>query len=519
MSGRCHTARKLADDFIVTSKILGSGCNGEVRLATSRFAAGKEFAVKSFSLRSLSTAERAELEAEVTVSLSLDHPNLVKVVDAYEADGCLDLVMERLEGVELYDMVEKGNFSERSAACAVGQILSALAYMHAKEIVHRDVKLENVMYVQKGSDHLKLIDFGVSDFLKAGFLTGQCGTDDYMAPEVWRGRYTDRCDIWSLGVLTFVLLSGRMPFSGDGDELRKRIVRGKYAIDGEPWRAVSADARSFVQSLLEIHATRRISAREALAHPWIAGVARKDAVNPSTLTALRAFPSLPLFERRSLAMMALSLSSAEEEVLREQFKAFDVSCKGAITLQELKDIATSSGVGDILWVEEAFSSLSSSRGVGGAGEVRYSDFLAAMIPAHVHVSDGMLRLAFRRFDVEASGTLTSRDLSRFIDETVEDTDAEALVREANLSRSGAISFPEFVAFMRGGRWRRESAAPHLPRQFDLPVCLGNTEPCDGAKMSGMKFGEARGFVAAPRARGGLIPLGENRSCAEDCTAH
>lgn len=517
LSSRCwYMSRRIADDYFVTSNSLGFGCNGHVHLASSR-AGGGRFAVKSFSLRSLSIAERAELETEVGVALSVDHPNIVRAVDVYEADGRLDLVMECLEGPELYDMVQQSSFSECRAASAIGQTLLALAHMHSRGIVHRDVKLENIKYERDGSDHLKIMDFGVSGFLKDGHLEGDSGTDDYKAPEVWRGRCTDRGDLWSVGVVAFILLSGRMPFSGGGDVLRKRIMRGQYSMDGAHWGSISSEACEFVKSLLEVHATRRISAQEAITHPWIADAVRPDAVHSSTLSALQAFPCLPPLERRSLAIIALSLKSKEEEALRGQFMAIDMGRRGSITLEELQELCSSSGDGNAKWIEEAFTAICSSRAANGVNEIFYTDFLAAMIPAHVQVSDGMLRAAFRKFDTDPCSSATSAALGSVLDEFAEGTDTEGLMCEGNLFRSDDISFDAFVAFMRRSQQRQQITVSNKPKTFFLPCLLGQQEWFDNAKVGGTKTWEGQlDSSVDSRAPAGFQSY-MSRSCADSCT--
>jgi len=507
MLSRCHTARKINEDYIVTSESLGSGMNGHVRLATSRLDSSREFAVKSFSLRSLSAAQRHQIEMEVTLSLSMDHPNIVRVMDAYEYQGRLDLVMERMEGGELFDRAQqKHTFSELEAADVARQILAALSHMHARGVAHRDVKLENVMFERSGGDHMKMVDLGVADVLRFGRLKGLCGTPEYVAPEVWHSHYTERCDLWSLGVVVYILLSGQMPFSGSDAKLYALAAKGQYSMDGNRWHGVSSEARAFIQALLEVDPVRRISAQQALALPWITRATRPATVAPSTVAALRAFPSLSQFERCSLRMIALMLSPGEEEVLRAQFLALDRKSRGTVSLQDLKSALAVRQGADDHWVQETFSALCSSRNKCADDEVCYSDFLAAMIPSHLCVGDNLLRSAFRKFDVHDNGTITGPDLERLCSD-FEGTGVEALVREASASRSSAINFPEFVTVMRGGQRRRQITTAQFSVPITRPTLLGMHGPPDGMKFSGTKFSDRPRDLQAD-------PLGQDMSCSD-----
>lgn len=515
---RCHPGRRLEEDYILTAESLGVGASGHVLLASSRHAVGKQVAVKSFVLRKLSQVERSLLEVEVSVSLTTDHPHMVRVLDVYEVKGRLHLVMERMEGGELFDAVVESAFSEHRATGAIQQILSAIAYMHSKGIVHRDLKLENIMFQRADGERLKLMDFGLSSFLKRGFLEGSCGTNDYMAPEVWDDFYTEQCDIWSLGVLAYTLLSGNMPFSGTVAEIRQKVAKGKYTLEGQPWCGFSAEARDFIQSLLQVNPALRPSAQMAFAHPWLARTPHPPTLQPSTIAALSAYPSIAPFKRLSLKMMAMSLPCVEEEAMLSQFMALDRSRRGVISLQDLKvalaQNCSEKGYGE----EEIFAALCGPQASMTDNEISYSDFLAVMIPTCVVVNNDSLRVAFRKFDVDASGTATAQNLKSLLSSSAED--AEALVREANSSASGAISFPEFAHFMRADERRGQISRASASRPLALPILLGSQKPADGAKTPSVKTVTWDGNIKnSPASRFGpdMLPPNKNRSCGDACT--
>merc|ERR1712048_298793 len=181
-----------------------------------------------------------------------DHPHVARLVDVYESSDRLSLVMECMEGGELFDRVsERKVFSETDASHATWQMLLAVNYIHSKNVVHRDLKLENFLYESKNTDHLKLIDFGFSKIWEKNTkMELSCGTLSYVAPEVLKKSYTSQCDMWSLGVIVFILLVGYMPFSGDDEVQFAHIKAGRYKKKPERWNSISEVAKDFTFKLL-----------------------------------------------------------------------------------------------------------------------------------------------------------------------------------------------------------------------------------------------------------------------------
>eukprot|EP00971_Amphidinium_carterae_P171385 3397522-Amphidinium_carterae.1 len=175
-----------------------------------------------------------------------------------------------MEGKELFDRVtERKRFTEYDAAEAVRQMLLAVNYLHSNGIVHRDLRLENFLYDKLGSDHLKLIDFGFSKVWDPTVkMQCSCGTLSYAAPEVVQKSYTNKCDLWSVGVMAFILLSGYMPFTGSQDRMTEDILAGKFVLKPECWNGIQ-DGLEFVQALLTVDPDKRLSASDALNHIWI----------------------------------------------------------------------------------------------------------------------------------------------------------------------------------------------------------------------------------------------------------
>jgi calcium-dependent protein kinase len=451
LSGRYHRApKKLEDDYEVTQKVLGSGYNGVVRMGVSKLNKNQKVAVKAFKLSGLQGDKRAQLESEVEIFLCMDHPHVTRLFDVYESNDTLHLVMECMDGGELFDRVtELKQFSERDAADSVWQMLLALNYIHSHGIVHRDLKLENFLYDQKTSHHLKLIDFGFSKVWEANVkMHVSCGTLSYVAPEVLEKSYTSQCDLWSLGVIVFILLAGYMPFSGSEAVQTKNISEGKYKWKPERWKNVSEDATNFVKALLQLDPKKRLDAQKALDHTWIANRHRynKDAeVTQEVVDGLRNFGHASKFRRCCMEMMAWSLSNEERAKVREYFIMMDTTQQGTITLPELRDVLINKFHISNDETKAIFEALDSNHDE----EIHYSDFLAAMVNTRIALHDDLLKSAFKKFDTDNSGFITLQNMREVLGEHFEGEDVEDLMKEADFTKDGKISYEEFVSYIRG----------------------------------------------------------------------
>jgi len=205
--------------------------------------------------------------------LEVDHPHIVKLYEVFESKKNVYLVMELLEGGEMFDrIVKQGNFSEALAAYAVVQILNALIYCHSKGICHRDLKPENLLYCSK-EEKSKLVigDFGLAKKCRDNPMKTCCGTPQYVAPEVLAMQpYTTKVDCWSVGVILYILLCGYPPFYADTHpRLYAKIKEGKFRFDKDDWHGISDGAKDLVKKLLAKDPAKRYSAREAKGHPWL----------------------------------------------------------------------------------------------------------------------------------------------------------------------------------------------------------------------------------------------------------
>lgn len=265
---------KIRDHYRI-GKLLGSGAFGEVRLCLHKETQSQR-AVKVLRKNLLDPKEMEMLKNEIAILKDLDHPNIVKMFEFLEDDKRIYIVTEICKGGELFDeILNRSKFDENDAAIVMRQLLSAINYCHTKKIVHRDLKPENMLLEQdKDLEKIKIVDFGTSlMYDPSKKLEEKLGTAYYIAPEVIKKSYNEKCDLWSCGVIMYILISGEPPFNdprADNEAIMKKVELGKYDLEHGVWKSVSKEAKDLIKKLLTYDPAERIGAEQALKHPWIA---------------------------------------------------------------------------------------------------------------------------------------------------------------------------------------------------------------------------------------------------------
>jgi len=265
------------DDYDIYPTILGTGSYGCVRECLHR-STGEKYAVKTIEKSKVDRLDH--IQQEIQLLRSIDHPGVMKMVDCYEDEDFVHIVTEKYTGGELFDKIidhttEYGCLPEDEAARIIKSLLVSVQYLHSKDIVHRDIKPENVLFdtAEEGSS-VKLIDFGLSQRhgLTDSAMQDRVGTLYYMSPDVLRGEYDRSCDLWAIGIVSYILLCGYPPFNGTSDyEVQDAIRRGHLVFEENVWGNLSKCSKDFVNNLLCKDSSKIGTAADALCHPWIWG--------------------------------------------------------------------------------------------------------------------------------------------------------------------------------------------------------------------------------------------------------
>ncbi|CAI9112337.1 OLC1v1012774C1 [Oldenlandia corymbosa var. corymbosa] len=454
---------KISDKYIL-GRELGRGEFGVTYLCTDRETRAA-LACKSISKKKLRTAVDIEdVRREVAIMSSLpDHPNIVKLKATYEDNEAVHLVMELCEGGELFDrIVARGHYSERAAAAVAKTIAEVVRMCHANGVMHRDLKPENFLFANKKENSaLKAIDFGLSVFFKPGERFSEIvGSPYYMAPEVLKRNYGQEVDIWSAGVILYILLCGVPPFWAETEQgVALAILRGVIDFKREPWPQISESAKSLVRQMLEMDPKKRLTAQQVLDHPWIQNAKRASNVPLGDIvrSRLKQFSVMNKFKKKALRVIAEHLSVEEVEVIRDMFTLMDTDNDGKVTFEELK--AGLKKVGSQL-AEPEIKLLMEVADVDGNGILDYGEFVAVTIHLQRVENDEHFRRAFMFFDKDGSGHIELDELREALADESGETDMAVLheiMREVDIDKDGRISYDEFVAMMKTGTdWRKAS---------------------------------------------------------------
>eukprot|EP01029_Cantina_marsupialis_P021460 TRINITY_DN5140_c0_g1_i1.p1 TRINITY_DN5140_c0_g1~~TRINITY_DN5140_c0_g1_i1.p1 ORF type:complete len:671 (-),score=160.88 TRINITY_DN5140_c0_g1_i1:488-2500(-) len=430
---------------------LGTGMTGSVWKAQNK-ENGQMFAVKSVEIGRLSPKQKENLQNEIRILKMMDHPNIIKLFSTYCEEQRIFLVMEFCSGGELYERLatkENYRYSERDASAMMRKMVSAVSYCHAHGITHRDLKLENFVFDRPGDDsEIKLIDFGLSrKYLGTLRMRTLCGSPYYISPEIFRNEgYTESCDMWGLGVITYMLLSGKPPFDGPSDaHVFQMVQKGKVTFDEESWKLISPDGIDFIQNLLEPKPDKRITAEDALQHPWIQNTIQNSLgptdkpLDTNIINRLRRFKKYSLFKRFALEAMAFSLTNNNINIIKDVFQKIDRDHSGLITLKELHEVLVLSGVHSEE-VERIFATMDTD----STNYISYIQFLAATIRKKTFLQRDRLRETFQRLDVDRTGYITTANLREVLGEAAA---VEEIMKSANSQEDDKIDYEAFLRAM------------------------------------------------------------------------
>ena len=439
---------KIKKEYRLSDNPLGQGAFGEVRKAV-HIQSGMERAIKIIYKANTSEEERQKIFREVEILQRLDSPNIVKIYEFFEDSRFIYIVMDVIEGGELFDRIQEvQRFSEKKAADYFKQILTGVNYLHKSNIVHRDLKPENILF--DGAGNLTIVDFGTSKMYdKRKKMKKTHGTPYYIAPEVLKGSYDEKCDVWSCGVILYILLSGFPPFNGnDDDDILDSVLEGRFTFNVKEFKNVSEQAKDLITQLLTYNHKSRVSIAQALEHEWFKVTQTKaNKLDPNFLSNMKNFSTKNKMQKAVYLFLVNHMTSKEEKrKLLETFQALDTNNDGVLSRKELQEGFKKI---DNALTEADLDSLMKKIDNNKSNEIDYSEFVAAAIDRKKFLSDNRMLKCFNLFDKDNNGTITMAEFKMVFSQKGENDNQvwEELLAEVDQNGDKEIDFEEFKAML------------------------------------------------------------------------
>ena len=442
---------------------IGTGSYGQVYLAENIFTK-ESIAMKEIKKSTEDLLSDGEIMDEINILKNLDHPDIVRIMEFYNTEQSYFIINEYCPGGELYFKVNQ-KFSETQIAVMFRQILSGLAYLHSNNIIHRDLKLENILIkeIEKSRETnedlfiLKIIDFGTAKiFDKNKKERTIVGSSYYIAPEVINKKYNQECDMWSAGVILYMFIVGHAPFDGKTNrEIMERIKKGNYLKNEERWINSSKEVKDLIQKLLVLEPEKRLTAIEALKHPWFKvtnsnilynNISKEDVLK--CVQNLLNYQINSKFEELVLAYIIHSMPRPKEA--KASIKLFKLANKnedGKLLRNELKETLLNFVSEEFLSnYDEIFSQLDGDNN----GFIDYEEFLRATLDRKSFVNENVLILAFDFFDKNRSGYISRDKIMSYFINTNNNMNEELFTKifdEIDKNKDGKIDFIDFKEMM------------------------------------------------------------------------
>ena len=407
-------------------------------------------------------ADLVKFRNEINILSKIEHPNIVRIMEIFEDDRHFNIIMENCSGGELFHKIlekfEQGQtFTEKEAVPIFKQIISALSCCHSQGICHRDIKPENILFLnQKPDSPIKIIDFGLSKIfgeikplmkgnkIEKNISSARVGTSFYMSPEVLQGNYDNKCDIWSCGVILYLMLCGYPPFYGETEyEIFKAISRKKFSFPEEEWKSISDDAKDLIKHMI-IDPDKRYNADNILAHQWIEKCApnAKESMNLNT-TSLKSYQNLYKLTKFVLEFIAQRIGECDLNTLRAIFEELDTNKDGTLTINEIRSAVNKlERLGEI--DEEDKKYLLEGFETDKSQKIEYNDFIAACMEQKSYLREEYLINTFMMIDYDGSGKISKEEIKYALNGDIDDETLDKLIQEFDLNGDGEVDYREFI---------------------------------------------------------------------------
>ena len=461
--------------------LIGSGAFGKVRLYVDRDSRTFKYAIKTIKKNIFKRHSIESIKREVDILRSLDHPNIVKYFETYEDECYLHIVMEYIAGDNLFRVLtdQKGfKFTERTISKIITCLLKAVLFLHHNGIIHRDIKPENIVFVELNNfNALKLIDFGLSIQQNAKKDNRRVGTPYYMSPEMVRGNFNYASDVWSIGVILFIMVTGKQPFRGKSkEEVFEKIKKGAYDKNTLTRAKCSKEVKDLIKKMLVIEHTKRITVECALDHIWFKQFEKNKNINlvvdQEIIDSLKQFQYQNIFQKEIRFYLAKLCSDKEILKLKHAFLAIDKDNSGEIEYEEIPKIFNEL---NIEASDTELKNIFSSMDFHCDGKVNYSEFLAATISSINFNKEEKLWSAFKYFDTTDSGYITLDSVMDALKNSGVIIDEEGLTKTFNeLQKKGKkINFREFKAIALGKDDEEHDTVSRRDSNYINNISVGN----------------------------------------------
>ncbi|KAK4416224.1 CDPK-related kinase [Sesamum alatum] len=419
---------------------------------------GQEVAVKVIPKAKMTTAIAIEdVRKEVKILRALTgHSNLIQFYDAYEDHDNVFIVMELCEGGELLDRIlsRGGKYTEDDAKAVMIQILNVVAFCHLQGVVHRDLKPENFLFTSKEENSLlKAIDFGLSDFVKPDErLNDIVGSAYYVAPEVLHRAYSTEADVWSVGVIAYILLCGSRPFWARTESgIFRAVVKAEPTYEEQPWPTLSSEAKDFVKRLLNKDPRKRMTAAQALCHPWIKN--SNDVKVPLDILIfklMRAYMRSSPLRKAALRALSKTLTADDLFYLKEQFALLEPNKNGTISLDNIK-AALKKNATDAMNESRVYDFLASLNALQYR-RMDFEEFVAAALSVYqleaLDKWEQHARCAYELFEKDGNRTIMIEELASELGLSTS-VPVHAVLHDWIRHTDGKLSFLGFVKLLHG----------------------------------------------------------------------
>jgi len=443
-------------------EVIGQGSLGKVVKVIHKLS-GIVRAMKIIKQKSIKIQQEELKDNEINILKDVSHPHIIKIYEYFNDNIYYYIVLEYIKNGDLKNYLKKTNgITEQTTSVIFKQLLSTVSYLHSKNIVHRDIKAENILIESFSETNLDEISIKLTDFGTANYnvkMFKHIGTPYYVAPEVLTCKYNEKCDMWSCGVLLYYLLVGKMPFQGKTiEDVLDCVYEGSFDTTCDNFKSISYEAQKLIIQLLTYNPEKRLSAEEALHSDWIEKFTGKTNTNNSLnrnlnclnfkkyINIMKKFKYTDTLHLSSLAFLVHFSEKTEEMVtLLKIFKTLDKKGNGRITYNELKE-----GMNSILGkyiteneLENVFQVMDQDKN----GYIEYEEFVRVCIDQNSLFSDKNLKIAFDNFDSDKNGYLSLDELRKFLGSNNQEY-YSALVEHVDENNDSKISYKDYSKMMK-----------------------------------------------------------------------